>query len=381
MKITRVEAIPIQVPMNPKLAIKSGRGGWHNVSKYLLVKIHTDAGIVGLGEASVTPKWSGEDQFTAMHYVNNYFAPLLVGEEAPQNLAQIDALTKKYTFPVAENYFTKSAIDTALWDIAGKAAGKPVYELLGGKKREFVHTKWSVSAQPPPRPAEIARWAYDQGFRKMKVKVGVDPESDIERVRSVREAVGPDVKLGVDANGGWVTPAVAIPTIQRLQQFNIYFAEQPVSEGDIEGMAEVRAAVGGEGGLPIVADESVYTLSDAKALAARKACDVFSIYIGKAGGITGAKAIADFALEANITCVIGSNLELGVGSAAMIHLALAHAAFVPEKFPSDIIGPFFFEDDILKPPLPLKPGEARVFDKPGLGINLDEEKIERYRNR
>jgi L-alanine-DL-glutamate epimerase-like enolase superfamily enzyme len=353
MKITRVEAIPIQVPMNPKLAIKSGRGGWHDVSKYLLVRIHTDAGIVGLGEASVTPKWSGEDQITAMHYVNNYFAPLLVGEEAPQGPAQIEALTKKYTFPVAENYFTKSAIDTALWDIAGQITGKPVYELLGGKKREFVHTKWSVSAQPPPRPAEIARWAYDQGFRKMKVK------------------------LGVDANGGWVTPAVAIPTIKRLQEFNIYFAEQPVNEGDIEGMAEVRAAVD----LPIVADESVYTLSDAKALAARKACDVFSIYIGKAGGITGAKAIADFALQAGITCVIGSNLELGVGSAAMTHLALSHAAFVPEKFPSDIIGPFFFEDDILKPSLPLKPGEARVFDKPGLGIELDEEKIERYKSK
>ncbi len=377
MKITRVEAIPIQVPMNPKLAIKSGRGGWHDVSKYLLVRIHTDAGIVGLGEASVTPKWSGEDQITAMHYVNNYFAPLLVGEEAPQGPAQIEALTKKYTFPVAENYFTKSAIDTALWDIAGKITGKPVYELLGGKKRDFVHTKWSVSAQPPPRPAEIARWAYDQGFRKMKVKVGVDPESDIERVRSVREAVGPDVKLGVDANGGWVTPAVAIPTIKRLQDYNIYFAEQPVNEGDIEGMAEVRAAVD----LPIVADESVYTLSDAKALAARKACDVFSIYIGKAGGITGAKAIADFALQAGIICVIGSNLELGVGSAAMTHLALSHAAFVAEKFPSDIIGPFFFEDDILKPSLPLKPGEARVFDKPGLGIELDEEKIERYRSK
>jgi muconate cycloisomerase len=375
MKITRVETIPIQVPMNPKLAIKSGRGGWHDVSKYLLVKIHTDAGLFGIGEASVTPKWSGEDQLTATHYVNNYFAPLLVGEDAPQDLGQIETLTKKYTFPVAENYFTKSAIDVALWDIAGKAAGKPIYELLGGKKRDFVHTKWSVSAQPPPRPAEIARWAYDQGFRKMKVKVGVDPDSDIERVRSVREAVGPDVKLGVDANGGWVTPAVAIPTIKRLQQFNIYFAEQPVNEGDIEGMAEVRASVD----VPIVADESVYTLSDAKALAARKACDVFSIYIGKAGGITGAKAIADFALSAGITCVIGSNLELGVGSAAMTHLALSHNAFVPEQFPSDIIGPFFFEDDILSPSLPLKPGEARVTNNPGLGITLDEEKIARYR--
>ena len=119
--------------------------------------------------------------------------------------------------------------------------------------------------------------------------------------------------------------------------------------------------------LPIVADESLYTLADARQLARAGACDVFSIYIGKAGGIGPAKAIADFALAQGIACTIGSNLELGVGSAAMIHLALAHRGITPDAYPCDIIGPLFYEDDILTEPLSLGGGRA-MRDRPaGLG--------------
>src|ERR1043165_8515408 len=108
MQITRIETIPIRVPLKPELAIKAGRGGYHTVSPFLLVKIHTDTSHVGLGEASCTPRWSGEDQFTAAHFINTYFAPLLVDQDP----AQIDALTTKFTFPVAGNYFTKRAVET-----------------------------------------------------------------------------------------------------------------------------------------------------------------------------------------------------------------------------------------------------------------------------
>src|SRR5579862_4839712 len=107
MKITRIETIPIRVPLNPKLAIKSGRGGSHAVSPFLIVKIHTDTGAVGLGEASSTPRWSGEDQTSAAHFINSYFAPLLIGEDP----TQVESLTTKFTFPVAGNYFTKSSIE------------------------------------------------------------------------------------------------------------------------------------------------------------------------------------------------------------------------------------------------------------------------------
>lgn len=369
MKIIRIETIPIRVPLKPQFAIRSGRGGAHTVSPFLIVKIHTDDGLVGIGEASCTPRWSGEDQFTAQHLIQTYLAPLLVGE----NPLAIEDLTKKFRLAFAGNFFTKAAVEMALWDIAGKAAGKPVCELLGGKVREFVPTKWSVSGVEPEKAAEIARWAVAQGFKAMKVKVGIEPEADVARVRAVREAIGEKIKLGVDANGGWAFD-VAVKTIQRLCEFGIYFAEQPVSPEDVAEMAEIREKIS----VPLLADESVGTLQDAKTLFRLDAADAFSIYVGKAGGIGPAKQIADFAKSAGLKCTVGSNLELGVGSAAMTHLALASAGICAEDYPCDIIGPFFYEDDIVIEPLPIRAGEARANSKPGLGVELDEEKMRRY---
>ena len=375
MKIVRVETIPVRVPIKPEFAIKSGRGGSHSVSPFLLVKIHSADGLLGLGEVSCTPRWSGEDQVTAAHFVDTYFAPLLVGESIREP-ADIERLTTKYTFPVAGNHFTKAGVEMALWDLLGKLVGKPVYELLGGNVREFVPTKWSVSGVEPQKAAEIARWAASRGFPSMKVKVGIDPEGDVARVRAVREVVGEQTKLGVDANGGWPTASIAAATIGRLRDAaHITFAEQPVPPGDHEELAAVRRQVD----VPVIADESLYTLADARALVRAKAADVLSIYIGKAGGIGPAKTIADFALDQGVACTIGSNLELGIGSAAMLHLACAHLGIMPDQYPCDIIGPLFYEDDILQTPLSLDSGRAVPPARPGLGVDLDESKVEKYR--
>jgi L-alanine-DL-glutamate epimerase-like enolase superfamily enzyme len=370
MKITRIETIPIRVPLKPEFAIRSGRGGAHTVSPFLLVRVHTDVGLVGLGEASCTPRWSGEDQVTGAHLIRTYLEPLLVGEDP----TDIPRLTQTFRFAFAGNYFTKAAVEMALWDLAGRAAGKPVYELLGGKVREFVPTKWSVSGVEPAKAASIARWAVDAGFRAMKVKVGL--EGDVERVAAVRAAIGEQVKLGVDANGGW-SAAQAATTIDQLHAFKIAFVEQPLAPEDNVLLPDLRQRLG----LPIIADESVYSKADAMLLARVGAADGFSVYVGKAGGIGPAKAIADFARSAGLQCTIGSNLELGIGSAAMVHLGLAASSVTAESLPCDIIGPFFYQDDIVREPLPITAGEARGNDRPGLGVELDEAKVERYRVR
>jgi muconate cycloisomerase len=373
MKITQIDTIPVRVPIKPNLAIKSGRGGSHVTSPFLIVKVHTDEGIVGLGEASCTPRWSGEDQFTAKHFIDKYFAPQLIGHEINLNFAPLPLMNV-----VAGNPFTKAALEMAIWDIKGKAMGLPVHGLLlpDDKAREVVPTKWSISGREPPVAAEIARWALAQGFKAMKVKVGTETiEDDIGRVEAVREAVGPDVKLGVDANGGWLYAHKALLAIKHLKQFNIAFVEQPVSEHDIFGMAEVRK----ECGLPVIADESLYTYEDAENLHRVGAADVFSVYIGKAAGIRPAYRIATFAACQHLSTTIGSNLELGIGSAAMTHLAIARSEITAETYPCDIIGPLFYEDDILLEPLPIKGGEARVHAKPGLGVELDDGKLEKYR--
>jgi muconate cycloisomerase len=371
MKITSIETIPIRVPLKERFIIKSGRGGSHATSPFLIVKVHTDHGLVGLGEASCTPRWSGEDQFSARHFIKTYFEPLLIGQDP----GDIQACSRLFMPVVANNPFTKAAIEMALWDLAGKAAGRPVYELLGGKLRQSVPIKWSISGREPAIAQDIARWALAQGFSKMKVKVGISDDEDARRVKAVREVVGANFHLGVDANGGWIDSESAIRAIAHLRHFDPAFIEQPVASGDLFGMAKVRSAID----FPLIADESVYTLADAKNLARASACDVFSIYVGKAGGIAPAMEIARFAQGAGLACTIGSNLEMGIGSAAMIHLALASSGITAEQYACDIIGPLFYEDDVLVEPLPIGNGQAGPIEKPGLGVELDEEKLNRYR--
>jgi L-alanine-DL-glutamate epimerase-like enolase superfamily enzyme len=162
-----------------------------------------------------------------------------------------------------------------------------------------------------------------------------------------------------------------------LLEQNIYFIEQPLPQSDLAGAIELRKHLK----IPLVADESVYSVEDAINLHTLRAADVFSIYIGKAGGIGPARAIARFAESVNIPCTIGSNLEMGIGSAAMTHLGLAARAIDSDRYPCDIIGPFFYEDDVVKEPLSIKPGSARATDKPGLGVELDDAKVEKYRVR
>jgi len=369
LKISRVETIPVQIPINPERAIRGSLGA-HTVSPFLLVKIHTDEGIVGLGEVSCTAIWSGEDQVTAAHFIREYLAPALEGEDPKQ----IERLTAKCRQRLAANPFTRAGVDMALWDILGKAAGLPLYRLWGGAVREFVPTKFSISGLEPVKAAELASWAAAKGFRTMKVKVGIDPDGDVARVRAAREAIGPAVRLGVDANGGW-SPRVAIQTIRRMYEFGIYFAEQPVPPVDPSWMADVRTHVN----VPIMADESVNTVQDAMSLARAGAADVLSVYVGKGGGAGMARKIAAVAEAAGLSCTVGSNLEMGVASAAMIHLAMSTPAIAAEEFPCDILGPFFYEDDILAEPLPIGAGKASPFERPGLGVELDEQKVERYR--
>ncbi len=369
MKITAVETIPVQIPINPQRAILSGRG-YHLASRYLIVKMLTDEGITGLGEVSGTAMWSGEDHVTAAHLIQTHLAPLLVGRDP----TEIERLARALDKEIAGSLFTKAGLEMALWDILGKQAGLPLYRLLGGPVREFVPTKFSVSGAAPDKAAEIAAWAVAQGFTAMKVKVGLAPEEDVARVRAVRAAIGPNVRLGVDANGGW-SPQVAIRALRRMEEFNIFFAEQPVPPLDVAWLADVRRHVA----MPVMADESVNTLQDAMALARAGAADVFSVYVGKGGGIGPARKIAAVAEAAGLACTVGSNLEMGIASAAMVHLAMATPGVSAEAYPCDILLPFYYEDDYLAEPLGIAAGAARPPEKPGLGVELDEEKVAYYR--
>jgi L-alanine-DL-glutamate epimerase-like enolase superfamily enzyme len=370
VRIRAIEKIPVRVPIRPEFRIQGSLGS-HLESPFLVLRVHTDEGITGLGEVSCTPVWSGEDSTTASHIINSFLEPALVGED-PRD---IERLTHKMRRAVAGHPFTKSGLEIALWDILGKAAGLPIYRLLGGPVRERIPIKMSISGAAPERAAELARWALAQGLKAAKVKVGIEPEADIARVRAVRQVVGPSFRLGVDANGGWAS-RVAIQTIRRMvDESNIYFAEQPVAPLDVEWMADVRRAVT----VPVMADESCYTLQDAMILVRALAADILSVYVGKGGGIGPARKIAGVAEAAGLTCTVGSNLELGIASAAMAHLAAATTGIGAEEFPCDILGPLAYEHTLLREPFDYKDGTVAPSDKPGLGVELDEHALPRYR--
>ncbi len=369
MKITTIEAIPVTIPIKSELIIRSARGV-HDESPFVMVRVHTDEGITGLGEVSCTPIWSGEDQVTAVHFIDTLFTPALIGQ-SPLEIEPVRAIMRRV---LAANPFTKAAIETACWDILGKAVGLPLYRLWGGPVRARIPIKFSLSGTEPERVARIAEWAVTQGFRAMKVKVGTDPEADIRRYRAVRAVIGPDVWLGADANGGW-SVRQAIDAVRRLEEHGLWFIEQPVPPGDPSRLAEIRAATR----TPLLADESVETAADAMALIRAGAADVLSAYIGKGAGPDAARRIATVAQAGGIGCTLGSNLELGVASAAMIHLAASTTDFTCESFPPDILGPLYYEADVLAEPLDFRDGSVGLPTAPGLGVELDESVIARYR--
>jgi L-alanine-DL-glutamate epimerase-like enolase superfamily enzyme len=369
LRITQVESIPVRVPLKAGMVTKTAHGD-HHTSDYVIVKVHTDEGIVGLGEATVSALWSGETSKSCAAALDDLIGPALIGVDP----THITAIRKRMDFLIKLNPFTKSAVEMALWDITGKSLGVPVYQLLGGQVREVISTKMMIGAFELPQVRSLAEQFLSWGVRCLKVKVGLELAGDLARVEAVRSVAGPDIPITVDANCGWNVTTARV-ALDRLRQYDLLIAEQPIAPGDTEAMASLRYP----GGIPIMADESVFTLADAWNILRAHAADVISIYPGKNGGIAVSIEIAHVAAAAGIPCHIGSNLELGVGSAAMLHLACAVKNIESETYPADILGPHYHESDLLAEPLDLSFGGARVPAGPGLGVSLDEEQLRRFR--
>ncbi len=337
--------------------------GRHEVSEYLLVRMETDQGIEGAGEATVMSRWSGETVWTAKTIIDNVIAPHLIGAD-PFDVPRVDSLIDQAT---QCNWFAKSAVEMACWDIRGKAENVPVYRLLGGPKRPLaIRCRFSMGAYPPERARQRTKELTLAGFTTIKVKVGTKLEEDVERVRIVRETMGPDLDLVIDANCGYDAPT-AIKAAERMETYNVGLFEQPTPRSDFHGLAEVRRAI-----KPLVmADDICFDFYDAVECIRHEACDVISVYPGKNGGIRKAKRIVDYASEHKIACSIGSNLELDIASAAMCHLVVACENMNVEKFPGDILGPEYHEFSVVKNPLKIEGPVITLNDEPGLGVTVD----------
>ncbi|MDR3638852.1 MAG: enolase C-terminal domain-like protein [Isosphaeraceae bacterium] len=370
MRIVRVETHPVRIPLKPERRMISALGR-HEVSDFLLVRLVTDDGLEGVGEATVTVNWSGETIWGARAIIDHIFAPVVLGCD-PTDLDEID---RRLGVVAIDNWFAKAAVEMACWDIAGRAAGKPVYDLLGGPCRSrTVRNRFSLGAYEPDVAQERASALVAAGFDTIKVKVGTDPAADVRRVRAVREAIGPAITLTIDANGGWDEPT-ALACLEQLADCRLALVEQPLPRGNYTGLKRLRVRTG----QVILADESCFDEVEARELIAQECCDVLSLYPGKQGGIGKARRIAALAAEHGIPCTIGSNLEWDLGASAMLHFIVGTPNVQVERFPGDCLGPFYHEFSIARNPLPIAVPDITLHDGPGLGIEVDWDVVARHR--
>ncbi len=382
MKITRIETIPIRLPTR-----RVHR--WASLSTpigvYVIVKLETEEGIIGLGEAPVLKDWGGdhmryygETPKTTLHIINDILAPALAGQDP----CRIEALHSLMDKAIKGYPYCKAAIDMALYDIVGKAFKLPAYQLLGGCYRDRVTVAHSIGLMEINKAVEEALQVKDEGIKTVKLKGGLEPKRDVDLVKKIRKALGPDIQIAVDANQGYPTAKIAVQTIKAMEEYGILYMEQPV-EG-VDSMAEVAQRVDTQ----IMADESAWTPQDVLEIIQKKAADMISLYTTKPGGLFKAKKVAAVAEAAGLKCNVNGSVETGVGNAANLHLACSTAAaslacVLPVSTPKGKgkkgIAGIYYQDDIVKDPFKYADGDLFISPKPGLGVELDEEKMRRYR--
>jgi L-alanine-DL-glutamate epimerase-like enolase superfamily enzyme len=351
MRITEIQLHPLTVPLKEPFVISFGP---ITHARNVVVRILTDTGLTGVGEASPFPTLVGETQETAMA-MGSDLARLIVGEDAlaiEDRLAQLDRA-------VPANSTIKSAFDMALYDLLGKSAGLPLYRVLGGAAPGPVFTDMTVSIAEPDVMARQARRFLDEGFPYLKVKLGGDPGEDIARMRAVRQAVGGEVPLRIDANQGWDALG-AIRALKGLAEFGIDYCEEPVPRWDHEGLARVAAV----SPIPIMADESVFDHRDLFRLARRGACHYVNIKLSKSGGIHNALKIVSVAEAAGMKCQVGCMIETRHALTALLHLIAARRAIVHFDVDSSLM---HAEDPVVGGIEYRGRGEWHLPDAPGLG--------------
>lgn len=362
MKITSIEAIPIDIP-GPNALSALGRFRTYH---YAIVLVETDEGITGVGEISTL--WDGTGRVQAA-FVDHLFAPALIGQDprAVNHCLKLMDTLAEAAWPA------RAGVEMALFDIAGKAHGVPVYELLGGKVRQTITLSRSIHMDTPSAMAASAAELISDGFTCVKVKVGRRLEEDEAAVSAIRDAIGPQVALRVDANMGWRTPKAAIAAIRALEPYNIHSVEQPLPRGLPEDLAMVRRAVD----TPIMADESVWGPQDAWELLRIGAVDLLNVYVAESGGISNSALIFRMAEVANVGCVIGAMPELGIGTSAGVHVA---AAMTNLAAPCDASGVIYHTTDVVNERFTVEDGTIAPLTGPGLGVTLDEEALDRLRS-
>lgn len=354
------------------------------IGRHAILRLDTNEGFSGWGEAPAGITWGGpnmryygESPETVRHVVTDYLLPAIEGRD-PVEIGTIHTTMDQV---VKGHPYAKAAIDMACYDAAGRALGVPVYQLLGGKVRKGVEVAHSLGIMEIDRCVDEAERAVAEGARTIKCKTGLDPERDVELVRRVREVVGNQVRIRVDGNEAYTTIRQAIEVTRRQEEYGIFLCEQPVAGAN--GLARVAAQID----VPVMADESAWTVQDIYELHALRAAECFSCYVTKPGGLWRARQQAEAAASLSMYCDIGGSIETGIGNAANLHLgvSLPNAllpSVCPVSHPTEGTGPeiagVYYTDDLIAESFRFEDGTVLPPEGPGLGITVDVDKLERY---
>jgi L-Ala-D/L-Glu epimerase len=361
LKITDVEIFLFDIPLTSPFRIAIGE---MTAANDLLVRVHTDQGVTGLGEACPFPPISGETQATNAAAAKA-IRDMIVGKDP----LAVDDLVRLIGPIVHSNPSAVAAFDMAFFDILGKVAGLPLFRLLGGTKSVF-ETDITTSLDTLEKMTAEAKGYADKGYKTLKVKVGLDPDEDFARLEAIRSAVGPKVAIRIDANQGWTVPQ-AIYGLRKMAPLNIQFCEQPVLASDTAGLAAVRA----QSPISIMADEALFGPADAVKLIRAGACDSFNIKVMKAGGLLNCVRIAHIADAANMRCMVGCMLETRLALTAAAHVVASQANIVY----ADLDGNSEHVEDPIVDGMTVKAGTLTLPEKPGLGCDVDPAFVKKLR--
>lgn len=322
----------------------------------IVIKIITDTEHIGYGEAPPTAVITGDTKGSIMTAINDYIKPALLG----MDIKQMDEIFQRLHSCIVKNTSAKAAVDMAIYDLYAKNCQMPLYQLLGGSKEE-IETDITISVNPISEMVADSLEAIQRGYRILKVKVGKEGLKDVSRIAAIREAVGPEIKIRVDANQGWnAKQAVAIISAMEEKNLAIELVEQPVPAHDFNGLKYVTDCVA----TPILADESVFSAKDAIRIIEHQAADLINIKLMKTGGIYEALKICSIAEIYGIECMIGCMLESKISVSAAVHLAAAKGIITKV----DLDGPSLCKED----PFPGGPefmeNIIRMNQNPGIGF-------------
>jgi len=382
MKITGAEVFLVAVPARREHTWASKMET--PIGHHAIVRLDTDEGISGWGESPAIATWGGahmrqygETPITVRHLILDYLLGAIEGLDP----ADVGVVHERMDKVVKGHPYAKAALDIACHDVAGRALGVPVWRLLGGKRRDGLEVAHSLGILPVKQCVEEAAQAVAEGARTIKCKTGLDPARDVELVRALRERLGDAVKIRVDGNEGYATIHEAVTVTRAQEAYGICLCEQPLAGA--RALAEVSRRVD----VPVMADESAWTALDILELHELRAAQCFSCYVTKPGGLWRARQQAELAASLGMYCDVGGSIELGIGNAANLHLGVSlERAILPSVCPVTRIegceGPevagVYYLDDIIAEPLPFVDGRVICPDGPGLGVEVDEDKLRHY---